>query len=69
MKPDFEKEEIRWRGDEEVELVAEGSSGSEVDLSELRSGGVNPGPKELVLDAEVVSGGVIMPKLENATAK
>ena len=73
IKPDFEKEEARWTGDEDAEddipedSAVHGADRHPVkkpDLAQGVMGGSGGG-----LDDKVLSGGVIMPKLENATAK
>lgn len=66
VKPDFEHEEARWTEDEEAEEEEEVSRGSG------RVGKDRESNAAVALDGaheKVISGGVIMPKLENATAK
>jgi FAD-linked sulfhydryl oxidase len=60
IKPDFEVEEARSGVEDEA------GRGFEDDSGAWLGGGILGGGR---VDEEVISGGVIMPKLENATAK
>ena len=73
IKPDFEKEEARWTQEEDVlqppqvppPYVASDKTWLNHGMVELPNSGASPAE----IDEKVLSGGVIMPKLENATAK
>jgi FAD-linked sulfhydryl oxidase len=75
VKPDFEKEEARWSQAEAVEEdAAERKNGNLApyvpsDKTWLNHGMTGVGGKAGAIAENVLSGGVIMPKLANATAK
>lgn len=77
MKPDFENEEVReWDEPFEGCLIGEDCTGGQV-ASESQEDPVEEKTKPMIensksgftMEDAVLGGGVIMPKLENATAK
>jgi hypothetical protein len=66
VKPDFEHEEARWSEDEDEET---GDTSHESGRFGKGSSGSHAAVSWDAPDEKVIGGGVIMPKLENATAK
>lgn len=68
VRPDFENEEARWSAEESV-LDSSSPPYVESDKTWLNHGMVNQPFDDGLPDEKVIGGGVIMPKLGNATAK